>query len=112
MDNVLIVVEERLGGFEIVNNDEDVVHPFKRHILPSLASLLMPEPTKIEPSLGRTSCEYRRAGSERVNARKPLRRLWRVNGRASAAARSAVSAVGRMPCKAFSAMRLVFLRVA
>src|SRR5216684_1835078 len=34
--------EERLGGFEIVDNDEDVVHPFKRHILPSLASLLMP----------------------------------------------------------------------
>src|SRR2546426_9053461 len=34
--------EERLGGFEIVDNDKDVVHPFKRHILPSLASLLMP----------------------------------------------------------------------
>jgi hypothetical protein len=33
---------ERLDGFEIVDNDEDVVHPFKRHILPSLASLLMP----------------------------------------------------------------------
>jgi hypothetical protein len=31
-----------LGGFEIVDNDEDVVHPFKRHVLPSLASLLMP----------------------------------------------------------------------
>src|SRR2546427_10640320 len=29
--------EERLGGFEIVDNDEDVVHPFKRHVfLPSL----------------------------------------------------------------------------
>src|SRR2546425_12374043 len=28
--------EERLGGFEIVDNDEDVVHPFKRHILPVL----------------------------------------------------------------------------
>jgi hypothetical protein len=27
--------------FEIVDNDEDVVHPFKRHILPSLASLMM-----------------------------------------------------------------------
>jgi hypothetical protein len=25
--------EERLGGFEIVDNDEDVVHPFKRHII-------------------------------------------------------------------------------
>src|SRR5437867_3555320 len=60
--------EERLDGFEIVDNDEDVVHPFKRHILPSLASRLMPEPTEIEPSLGRTTCEYRRAGSERVNA--------------------------------------------
>jgi len=35
--------EERLGGFEIIDNDEDVVHPFKRHILPFLASLLMPE---------------------------------------------------------------------
>src|SRR6185312_2751686 len=34
--------EERLGGFEIVDNDEDVVHPFTRHVLPSLASLLMP----------------------------------------------------------------------
>jgi hypothetical protein len=34
--------EERLNGFEIVDNDEDVVHPFKRHILPSLASPLMP----------------------------------------------------------------------
>src|SRR5881275_1662826 len=34
--------EERLDGFEIVDNDEDVVHPLKRHILPSLASLLMP----------------------------------------------------------------------
>jgi hypothetical protein len=40
--------EERLDGFEIVDNDEDVVHPFKRHILPSLASLLMPEPTEID----------------------------------------------------------------
>jgi hypothetical protein len=34
--------EERLGGFEIIDNDEDVVHPFQRHILPFLASLLMP----------------------------------------------------------------------
>ncbi len=34
--------EEGLGGFEVVDNDEDVVHPFKRHILPFLASLLMP----------------------------------------------------------------------
>jgi hypothetical protein len=34
--------EERLGGFEIVDNDEDVIHPFNRHILPFLASLLMP----------------------------------------------------------------------
>src|SRR5262249_31951770 len=34
--------EERLGDFEIVDNDEDVVHPLKRHILPLLASLLMP----------------------------------------------------------------------
>src|SRR6266545_6587566 len=34
--------EERLGGFEIVDNDEDVVHPFKRHSLPSLPSLLVP----------------------------------------------------------------------
>ena len=24
--------EERLDGFEIVDNDEDVVHPFQRHI--------------------------------------------------------------------------------
>src|SRR5204862_938069 len=70
--------EERLDGVEIVDNDEDVVHPFKRHLLPSLASLLMPEPTEIERSLGRTSCQYRRAGSERVNARKPLRRLSRL----------------------------------
>ena len=28
--------EERLGGLEIVDNDEDVVHPFNRHILPFL----------------------------------------------------------------------------
>ena len=34
--------KERLSSFEIVDNDEDVVHPFKRHILPSLASLMMP----------------------------------------------------------------------
>src|SRR5437764_11693549 len=34
--------EERLGGLEIVDNDEDVVHPFERHVLPSLALLLMP----------------------------------------------------------------------
>jgi hypothetical protein len=34
--------EESLGGFEVIDNDEDVVHPFKRHILPFLASLLMP----------------------------------------------------------------------
>src|SRR5205085_10974472 len=25
-------------GFEVVNNDENVIHPFKRHIVPSLAS--------------------------------------------------------------------------
>ena len=36
------VDEEGLGGFEIVDNDEDVVHPFEHHILPFLASLLMP----------------------------------------------------------------------
>jgi hypothetical protein len=36
------VDEERLGGFEIIDNDEDVAHPFQRHILPFLASLLMP----------------------------------------------------------------------
>src|SRR5262249_48876034 len=29
---------------EIVDNNEDVVHPLKRHILPFLASLLMPVP--------------------------------------------------------------------
>jgi hypothetical protein len=34
--------EERLDGFEIVDNDEDVVHPLKCHTLSSLASLLMP----------------------------------------------------------------------
>jgi hypothetical protein len=28
--------EERLDGFEVVDNDENVVHPFDRHILPSL----------------------------------------------------------------------------
>src|SRR5213082_692321 len=33
--------EERLGGFEIVDNDEDVVHPFDRHILPFLVSRLI-----------------------------------------------------------------------
>ena len=32
--------EERLHGFEIVDNDQNVIHPFKRHIL-SLPSLLM-----------------------------------------------------------------------
>ena len=37
-------MKKPLGGFEIVDNDEDVVHPLKRHILPSLASLLMPVP--------------------------------------------------------------------
>src|SRR5262245_14186777 len=34
--------EERLDGFEIVDNDENVVHPLNGHRLPSLASLLMP----------------------------------------------------------------------
>jgi hypothetical protein len=33
--------EERLGAFEVVDNDEDVVHPLKRHVLPSLTSRLM-----------------------------------------------------------------------
>src|SRR4029079_11051470 len=33
--------KDRLSNFEIVDNDEDVVHPFKRHIRPSLASQLM-----------------------------------------------------------------------
>src|SRR5438309_688916 len=34
--------EERLDGFEIVDNDENVVHPFNRHIFPFIVSLLMP----------------------------------------------------------------------
>src|SRR5438046_10616507 len=33
--------EERFGGFEIVDNDEDVVHPFNRPVLPSLAALVI-----------------------------------------------------------------------
>lgn len=32
--------EERLGGFEIVDHDEDLVHSFSRHISPSPTSLL------------------------------------------------------------------------
>jgi hypothetical protein len=35
-DSVNVV---RFDGFEIVDNDQDVVHPFNRHILFSLASL-------------------------------------------------------------------------
>ena len=34
--------EERLGRFEVVDHDENVVHSFKRHVLLSIASLLMP----------------------------------------------------------------------
>jgi len=35
--------EKRLGGFEIVDNDEDVVHPFNRHLLlPCKAVLISP----------------------------------------------------------------------
>src|SRR6266540_5593806 len=34
--------KERLRSLKVFDHDQNVVHPFKRHILPSLAALLMP----------------------------------------------------------------------
>jgi hypothetical protein len=41
-------MKSALDLLEIVDNDENVVHPFKRHILPCLAPLLMPVPTEMD----------------------------------------------------------------